>query len=186
MPAVVAPTLLVTDGSGANSTNADKCRPFEFGEFFAGMGGYSRTLEELAGERVRVFSPLDGFDGWDILSEDGIREGERLCDQIDHGHFAPPCRTMTRARRSDEYGQVKRLRSDQYPEGWGEPEAEEANKIVAAMVVLILLPVKRGRTFAVENPWDSFLWSLKAMAKILRIPGVDLILLHHTSQCFLC
>ena len=180
MPAVVAPTLLVTDGSGANSTNADKCRPFEFGEFFAGMGGYSRTLEELAGERVRVFSPLDGFDGWDILSEDGIREGERLCDQIDHGHFAPPCRTMTRARRSDEYGQVKRLRSDQYPEGWGEPEAEEANKIVAAMVVLILLPVKRGRTFAVENPWDSFLWSLKAMAKILRIPGVDLILLH---QC---
>lgn len=178
--AVVAPTLPDDSDSGVSSTNAVVCRTFEFGEFFSGMGGYSRTMEELAKDRVNVHSPLDGYDGWNILTDEGFSEGERLCSMLDHGHFAPPCRTLTRARRSDEHGVVKQLRSDEHPEGWGAPEAEEANKIVAAMVWLILLLVKRGRTFAVENPWDSYLWALKIMIKILRLPGVELVLLH---QC---
>lgn len=176
----MAPAQLVEGLQGVNSTNAELGRPFEFAEFFVGMGGYSRTLEELAGDQVRVRLPLDGYDSWNILEENGFKEGERICNEADHGHFAPPCRTLTRARRSDEYGEVKRLRSDQSPEGWGSPEAEEANKIVSLMVFLILMLVKRGRTFAVENPWDSFLWALKCMVQLLRLKDVELVLLH---QC---
>ena len=53
-----------------SNSNAD-CRPFLFGEFFAGMGGFSLTLATLGGKLVEVTSPLDGYDGWNIL-EDGI------------------------------------------------------------------------------------------------------------------
>ena len=153
---------------------------FEFGEFFAGMGGFSETVEELGCDAITISSPLDGYDGWDILTDDGQREGQRLCSEIDHGHFAPPCRTLTMARREDEFGSVKQLRSASSPEGLGDPQSEEANNIVQRMVALILLLVSRGRTFAVENPWDSFLWALRCMVAILKIPGVELIYLH---QC---
>ena len=94
--------------------------------------------------------------------------------------MAPPCRTLTKARRSDEFGVARILRSDAYPEGWGDPEAEEANKIVDRMVQMILRLVARKRTFSVENPWLSFIWQLKVMLRLFRLPEVELVLLH---QC---
>ena len=160
--------------------DVEKMRPFQFGEFFAGYAGFSATMEELGGEAVRVSRPLDGFEGWDILTDDGLQQGLDLCDRLDHGHMAPPCRTYTRARRSDEHGVVKVLRSDTKPEGWGDPEAEEANKIVARMILLVLRLTERGSTWSIENPWDSFIWMLKCMARLFRIPGAELVLLH---QC---
>lgn len=60
------------------------------------------------------------------------------------------------------------------------PETEEANKLVARMIQLILVLIRRHRTFAVENPWDSFLWQLHAMAVLFKPAGVELILVH---QC---
>lgn len=160
--------------------DVERMRPFQFGEFFAGYAGFSATMEELGGEAVRVSRPLDGFEGWDILTDDGLQQGLDLCDRLDHGHMAPPCRTYTRARRSDEHGVVKVLRSDTKPEGWGDPEAEEANKIVARMILLVLRLTERGSTWSIENPWDSFIWMLKCMARLFRIPGAELVLLH---QC---
>lgn len=127
-----------------SNSNAD-CRPFLFGEFFAGMEGFFLTLATLGGK-------LDGFDGWNILEDEGFDRALKICDEADHGHFAPPCRTYSRARRSDEHGSVKNLRNDQHPEGWGDPEAEEANKIISRMVQLILRLLTRNRTFAIENP----------------------------------
>lgn len=176
-PSAVLACDVSTDG---NSMQKDGIRPFEFCEFFAGMAGFSKTMEELGGSSVNVVSPLDGYEGWNILESESYAQAEGVCECLDHGHFAPPCRTLTFARRDDEYGQVKQLRSFECPEGFGDEEAVEANKIVEAMVCLILLLVSRGKTFAVENPWGSFLWCLKIMAKVMRLPGVELILLH---QC---
>lgn len=72
-------------------------------------------MEELGGEAVKVSRPLDGYEGWDILTDEGLQQGLDLCETLDRGHMAPPCRTYTRARRSDEHGVVKILRSDESP-----------------------------------------------------------------------
>ena len=155
-------------------------RPFEFGEFFSGMGGYSATVETLGEDSVHVATSLDVYHGWDILSDSGFELAMGTCQKFYHGHFAPPCRTLTMARRHDVHGSVRTLRSFASPEGWGDPEAEEANAIVERMVHLILLLVSRGKTFAVENPWDSYLWCLRCMVCIFKLRDVDLICLH---QC---
>ena len=135
--------------------DVEKMRPFQFGEFLAGYAGFSATMEELGGEAVRVSRPLDGFEGWDILTDDGLQQGLDLCDRLDHGHTAPPCRTYTRARRSDEHGVVKVLRSDAKPEGWGDPEAEEANKIVARMILLVLRLTESCLLYTSPSPRDA-------------------------------
>lgn len=48
-------------------------RAFRFGEFFAGYGGFTKMLEELAGETVETMAPQDHYEGWDILSDEGFR-----------------------------------------------------------------------------------------------------------------
>ena len=58
-------------------------RKFEFAEKFSGMGGLSRTLEELGGEQVSVSLPLDGYDGWNILEESGYQ----FCTTMSHLHY---------------------------------------------------------------------------------------------------
>ena len=155
-------------------------RKFVFAEFFAGMGGFSATMKYLAGDLVTVSATLDDYDGWDILNDADFEVGLQVCEEVDHAHFAPPCRTLSRSRRTDQHGAVKVLRSDNNPEGWGDPQSEEGNKIVSRMVMMILRLLSRRRTFSVENPWSSFIWLLKVMQKIMKPAGVSLILLH---QC---
>ena len=46
-------------------------RMFQFGEFFAGYGGFSKTVEELGRGVVEVSSP----EGWDILTDEGLQRG---------------------------------------------------------------------------------------------------------------
>ena len=158
-------------------------RRFVFGEFFAGMGGLS-TAMGLHSDVVSLgcLDRMDAYEEeWNILVDKDYERSTELCKtELDHGHFAPPCRTLTEARRTDEHGSVRILRSHQQPEGWGDFEAEEANKIVERMVVLCLLLFNRGCTFAVENPFNSFLWLLRVMQKLIRLRSVELVLLH---QC---
>ena len=71
-----------------------QCRQFVFAEFLAGMGGLSEAEVHIRREdfhwQTKIYKAATG-----------------LCaTEIDHGHFAPPCRTLTRARSSDEFGQV--------------------------------------------------------------------------------
>ena len=121
---------------------------------------------------------LGDYDGWDILKDDDFEVGMQICKEVDHAHFAPPCKTLPRSRSTDEHGAVPTLRSDSSPEGWGDAQAEEANRIVSRMVMMILRLLTRKRTFSVENPWTSFLWLLKVMQKIIKRTDVLLVLLH--------
>ena len=157
-------------------------RQFIFAEFFAGMGGLSEAMRFMSGGRISVCATWDGYaGGWNILDEEDYKAATNLCaTEIDHGHFAPPCRTLTRARRSDQFGQVPVLRSDKYPEGWGDQQTEQANEMIARMVVLCLLLHDRGATFSIENPWDSFLWLLKVMQRLVKLKESELVCLH---QC---
>ena len=165
-----------------NSTNEVCERKFIFAEFFCGMGGFSEAVKFVGGDRVTVIVILDGYsEEWNILEETDFKGAVSLCeDELDHGHFAPPCRTLTKARRNDQYGEVPTIRSEERPEGWGDPQAEEANEIIRRMVLLCMMLHKRGATFAIENPWESNLWLLKVIQRLLRLTGAELILLH---QC---
>lgn len=77
-------------------------------------------MQLLGGERVHVATALDAYHG---LSESGFELAQSTCHELDHGHFAPPCRILTMARRSDSFGEVPALRSDACPEGYGDLEA---------------------------------------------------------------
>ncbi|CAJ1365705.1 unnamed protein product [Effrenium voratum] len=165
------------------SSRSELARKFVFVEFFAGVGGLSVAMLDQGEGLISLGSPgrLDAYqEEWNILGEEDFAEAERLCGEADHGHFAPPCRTLTEARRSDEHGAAREMRTHQHPEGWGDPEVEEANKVVEKMVALCMILHLRGRTFAIENPFGSFLWLLKVMQRLMRLPSAELIMLH---QC---
>lgn len=167
--------------TAAEAAEQAEGRKYVFAEFFAGMGGFAAAVGFICEGQVKVASILDAYEGeWDILTEDGLAKGKLLCQEIDHGHFAPPCRTLTEARRDDEHGCVKQLRSFSHPEGWGDEDTILANKIIERMVMLCLILHNRGRTFSIENPFGSFLWLMKVMLKLMRLGSAELVLLH---QC---
>ena len=153
---------------------------FVCAEFFSGMGGLSSTMTCLAEDAVTVCATLDDHDGWNILKDEDFEIGMKICEEVDHAHFAPTCKTLTRSRRTDEHGTVPVLRSDNNPEGWGNGQTEDANRVISRMVMIVLRLLTRRRTFSVENPWTSFLWLLKVMQKIIRKTDVSLVQLH---QC---
>ena len=167
-----------------NDVTVKQPRKFVFGEFFAGMGGLSTAVLEIGAGLVELGSieRLDAYDDqWNILDDEHFETGRRLCQTgLDHGHFAPPCRTLTEARRSDEHGSVVIMRSHQRPEGWGHPDADEANMIVERMVLLCMILTAAGKTFAIENPFASFLWVLRVVQRLIRLQNAELVLLH---QC---
>ena len=154
-------------------------REFKFVEFFAGMGGFSRAVGEVEG--VKVLAVLDGYAGeWDVLEDQHFQRGVELCNEADHAHFAPMCRTFTMARRDDEFGSVRQLRSMKLPEGWGDPESEMHNKVVVRTVALCLIMENRKRTWSIENPWESYIWLLRCIQKLMKLSHAELVLLH---QC---
>ena len=154
-------------------------RAFRFGEFFSGMGGFSSAVEEVV-ELAEVMVQLDGWqEAWNILQDEAFEKALEFAAQLDHGHFAPPCRNLTMARRTDGHGCVPQNRSWANPEGHGE-ECEKANKVVERVMALCLVILKNGGTISVENPWWSFLWYLPWCSKILKFPGMELFPL---DQC---
>ena len=139
-----------------NSANEEEVRPrkFVFAEFFAGMGGFSEAMKLVGTSLVEVRATLDGYAGeWNILAEEDYEMAKQLCgEEIDHAHFAPACRTMSMARRSDQFGTVKVLRDANRPEGYGDKDAEESNEMVKRMVAATGLP----RNDAVEATTASY------------------------------
>lgn len=57
-------------------------------------------MEALGENLVQTSAAMDAFDGeWNILVEDHFDQSVKVCMEVDHAHFAPPCRTYTEARR---------------------------------------------------------------------------------------
>ena len=77
-----------------------------------------------------------------------------LREEIDHGRMAPPCRTVTCARRSDKRGKVK---------------VEEANKIVARMALMVLKLVGiKGQDVGHRKPMGFVSLPVEVHGKIVQ------------------
>ena len=133
-----------------------RMRKLRFLELFAGMGGLSTAVRELAGDLVEVLEPKDIYDNWDIRTEEGFQAACTAVDEADWTHAAFPCKSFSRARRSDQYGTAVEVRSDSHPEGWGHPLAEEGNDILKRTIALGFRATERGKFFSMENPKDSY------------------------------
>ena len=155
-------------------------RKFRFLELFAGHGGFTGAVRLRCGDSVETMQEQDCWSTeWDILNDEHFEAAKEWAENADHTHFAPPCKSMTRARRGDKHGKVQVIRSDKQPEGWGHPKAIEGNRIAERLTILMDCALKNGGTFSVENPWDSYLWLLPVMERFTKkYPKIYL------DQCF--
>ena len=140
-------------------------RKFVFLELFAGHGGFSRAVTEIAGDVAEVMGPLGGFYNWDIFVDADFEQAKQSVKRADHTHLAFTCSSFTRERWTDENEVAQVITSDKIAEK------------VAALCYLIL---EAGGTFSLENPWDSYAWEHPALKRVLKRPGVQSVLLH---QC---
>eukprot|EP00435_Cladocopium_sp_Y103_P021159 s477_g5.t1 len=136
-------------------------------ELFAGFN-LTLAVRDLG---LPVKAPQDTRFGHDIASDEGFLTV--LETKADWKHMAPPCRTFTKARRHDVHGETKRLRSEGHPEGFGDPEAEEANLLADRCAAIAERQDEQEDFFSIENPLDSFIWDLKSMKRLARRKGVQ-------------
>ena len=132
-----------------------------FLEMFAGLAGLTLAMSAILQGCVQVLPPgeIRKDLAWD-LEDDGVVA--RVARQIEASVLwllsAPPCRTFTKARRTDRHGTVPVLRSRKHPEGFGQAQVLRANLLAERAAALSELAWKQGADFSVENPVDSFLW----------------------------
>ena len=152
-------------------------RRFKFLELFAGQAGFSGAVELAGGELVEVMNHQDSWTtSWDILVDEDFERARAWVREADHTHLAPPCKSFTKARRSDKFGATKVVRSQAQPEGWGDPLTVEGNKIVERTAVLLDEAQAARNTASLENPEDSFIWeqpTLERHMKRMRKVGLD-------------
>ena len=129
-----------------------------------------------------VLPPHDEFYGSDLQDdEEFVAMAEQTPEDLpDWKHFAPPCRTYTKARRTDKHGKVKRLRSEEKPEGFGCEDTKAANSLVDRAAYLCEKQHQEDKYFSIENPWESFIWEQKPMKRLAKLPGTRLLRL---DQC---
>eukprot|EP00435_Cladocopium_sp_Y103_P039029 s2094_g10.t1 len=146
--------------------DASVVRPFRFLELFAGQAGFSGAVALACGHLVEVMNHQDAWTtSWDILNDGDFEAARAWVREADHTHLAPPCKSFTRARRSDKHGTAKILRSPAQPAGWGDPMAEEGNKIAERVGILLDEAEAAGNTSSVENPEDSFIWEQQTLKR---------------------
>ena len=137
---------------------------------------FSQVNDERLSDLPRLFRFAKFFAGWDGYFE----KGKELCRDVNHGHFAPPCRRFICTKKNDEFGNIKNLRADIMPEEGQDAQAVEANLIITPMVALCLVLHNSGIIFSVEKRWVNFLSMLHIMLKLMSLKQVELVMVH---QC---
>eukprot|EP00438_Fugacium_kawagutii_P014285 Skav215770 [mRNA] locus=scaffold106:569116:574315:+ [translate_table: standard] len=153
-----------------------------FLELFAGEAGLTlavkrcglRTLEP--GE-VRAEGRIQK--SMDISCTATFKKLKKLIKQkkVRWVHFAPPCRTFSRARRKDRYAKIRVLRSVSKPAGL-EPKTRlvtEANLLASRSAQLALLQWKASGVFSIENPENSLIWLYQPIKKLMSLENVAFI-----------
>ena len=157
-------------------------------ELLAGTANLTREMRRL-GLRTREPADISSADRksfqlqFDILKPEHFR---KLCKLLKTGqirwvHMAPPCGTLSSARRKDKHGYAAPLRSKKHPEGQPREELEheaitmnpslppeainkiveqhtervkEANEIVRRTTKLARVQIRMGQWFSIENTDD--------------------------------
>ena len=164
----------------AKATGRKQCAVFA--ELFAGQAGLTTAVQEICGHLAGTRDPHDELMGSDLSNDqEFLAMVEEPAESVpDWKHMAPPCRTFTKARRKDEHANVKSLRSDRRPEGFGCKDTTEANLLADRTAELAEKQVGLDKWFSIENPEGSFIWELKSFKRLAKKPGVFWVLLH---QC---
>ena len=124
------------------------------------------------GDLVEVMNHQDSWTTkWDILVDEDFEKARGWVREADHTHLAPPCKSFTKARRSDKFGTTKVVRSQAQPEGWGDPLTVEGNKIVERVSVLLDEAQSARNTTSLENPEDSFIWEQPTLERHMKRMG---------------
>ncbi|CAJ1439760.1 unnamed protein product, partial [Effrenium voratum] len=170
----------VTDREGrliCFAYNGGGCERRESGTgvgLLAVLAGLTKAVAEIC-TKVIALGAEDKRFGEDLTNDNFFVKMFDLAkaENVTWIHTAPPCRTFTR----DHHGTAKRLLSEGKPQGWGDPQTEDANKLAERCAAFAEQQCELGRWFSVENPADSFIWDLKCMARLRKQPGVVLLCL---------
>ena len=132
------------------------------------------AVQNIATGKAEVLPPgeLKNKDGkFDLLDDHCLScTAKEVDERVLWLHGAPPCHTFTFARRTDKHGKVPILRDPDHPEGWGQPEVEEANALAERMAALAEQCYKRGGFFSIENQEDSYTRQLESYRRRARLP----------------
>ena len=104
-------------------------------------------------------------------------------------HFGPPCGTASRAReRPIPASQVAQgapqpvpLRSAKFPRGLSNLRPNDRAKVTAANIIydlclrIVLMCISLGVLFSVENPSNSWLWSIQGWTDLLASKDVSIV-----------
>ena len=174
----VAPT---TVGHLASTANV-------FLELFAGEAKLTQAVQDAG---CTVETPLEkrttvgahaqlDFTSPEVFSEINKKARQQHYKWI---HAAPPCSSFSRARRTDKWGSVPVLRSDEFPMGLPEvthPKLTEANKIVRALSRLVRTQHRAGQGWSIENPANSLIWQTTHFRQLAALPLVRMVVF---DQC---
>ena len=162
-----------------------------FLELFAGAGGLTAAVRRLGMPALDPQDLLKPDDSglsmeYDLANESHFKELRSMIrmGKIRWLHGGPPCKTFSRARRSDRFAFAKKLRSDEVPEGF-EPKpfkVREANLLATRMARLARCAYKAGGWFTIENPEESLMWKFSPLVSLAKLPGVSLF---KGDQCVL-
>ena len=123
-----------------------------FWELFAGYAGL--TCQVAKRKPGSTLPPLDIYQDGDLLLDDVFTKVVNTCnrERVHWVHMAPPCRTFTKAHRSDQFGEVRTMRTKEAPEGKpGDQEAQEANLLANRCAALAIEQWKTTNTFLLKK-----------------------------------
>lgn len=155
-------------------------------ELFAGAGGLTAAVARLGRATcapVEVARGVGAAGGESMdLRDDAVYK--RLVRQVRTGkvrwlHGGPPCKTFSRARRTDRHGRVEALRSDRYPGGMPGCQTQlvmDGNLLARRMASLARAVQRAGGWWSIENPAKSYLWEFGPIRTLRKLPGVQFII----------
>lgn len=141
-----------TSRTSSRPVRDGRLRKFRFLELYAGMGGLSRAVREVAGDLVEVLEPQDIYHECDILTDEDYKWAKGQVEEADWTHAAFPCESFTRARRS-EHGAPVVVQDDAHPEGWATTHCPSEER-----VALGFRAHEKGKFFTMDNRRGSFAW----------------------------
>ena len=169
-------------------------------ELFAGTARLTATLRNAGfsalgvdrpAGKTRTVGPCVRLDQTQVEAQrivlDIIKAGRVL-----YVHMAPPCGTASRARekpippgrRAEGAPQPKPLRSAQFPgglptlQGADLARVEAANTLYAFVAETALLCAEHHATVSIENPRNSWMWSLPALRRLVDAGWKDILFQH--------
>ena len=149
-----------------------------FKEYFSGEEFLlTRSLQAFGWHCMR---PIDwALNPADDLADDNVQAAQLKClgFDIDVAWFGIDCRNFSRVRDIPMKG-MRPVRSDAHPAGLPDlptklaEDINSSNNLASFVVRACRLLLRRGARFVIENPENSYLWSMPDVRNLLDEQGV--------------